>query len=38
MMEGGIILSRVMDDPRILGQQLLQFRNYVRLLFGDTES
>jgi len=38
MMEGGIILSRVMNDPQILVQQLLQFRNYVRLLFGQAAS
>ena len=37
LMEGGIILSRVMNDPQILVQQLLQFRNYLRLLFGDVE-
>lgn len=33
VVEGGIILSRVLKDPRILAQQLMQFRTYVRLLF-----
>lgn len=35
VIEGGIITSRTLDDPKILVQQLLQFRNYVRLLFDD---
>lgn len=34
--EGGIILSRVFGNQKLLAQQLLQFRNYVRLLFGNT--
>ena len=33
VIEGGIVVSRVTGDRRILVQQLLQFRNYVRLLF-----
>ena len=33
--EGGILMSRVMDDGKILSKQLLQYRHYVRLLFGD---
>jgi TetR/AcrR family transcriptional regulator, transcriptional repressor for nem operon len=36
--EGGIILSRVMNDPELLVRQLLQFRSHLRLLFGDVES
>jgi AcrR family transcriptional regulator len=35
VIEGGILMSRVMDDPRILSRQLLQYRHYVRLVFGD---
>ncbi len=35
VIEGGIITSRVLDDPDILPNQLLQFRNYIRLVFGD---
>lgn len=33
--EGGIILSRVLDDKYILVNQLRQYRNYLRLLYGD---
>jgi len=32
--EGGITLSRMLVDPEVLVQQILQFRTYVRLLFG----
>jgi len=35
VIEGGIILSRVLDDRTILPAQLLQYRNYVRFVFGD---
>ncbi len=35
VIEGGIIMSRCLDDKHILPNQLLQFRNYVRLLFDD---
>ncbi len=35
IIEGGIILSRVLDDKYILVNQLKQYRNYLRLLFGD---
>lgn len=38
VIEGGIIVSRVMRDRRILVQQLLQFRSYVRLLFEPLEA
>ncbi len=31
--EGGIVMSRVFRDPKVLAGQILQFRNYVRLLF-----
>ena len=34
VIEGGIILSRCLDDKDILPNHLLQFRQYVRLLFG----
>ena len=33
--EGGILMSRVLNDGKILSRQLLQYRHYVRLLFGD---
>ncbi len=35
VIEGGIIMSKVLNDRSILPNQLLQFRNYIRLLFGD---
>ena len=36
VIEGGIVLSKVLNDGRILPAQLLQYRSYVRLAFGDT--
>jgi len=35
VIEGGIIMSKVLDDKRILPNQLLNYRNYIRLVFGD---
>ena len=35
VIEGGIILSRCLDDKDILPNHLLQFRQYIRLLFRD---
>ena len=35
IIEGGIILSRVLNDRHVLPQQILQYRTYVRLMFGD---
>jgi AcrR family transcriptional regulator len=34
VIEGGIVVSRVLTSNQVLVQQLLQFRNYVRLMFG----
>ncbi len=34
VIEGGIVMSRCLNDKDILPNQLMQFRNYVRLLFG----
>ena len=31
--EGGIIMSRALGDPRVLVQQILQYRSYIRVLF-----
>jgi len=31
--DGGIILSKSLSDPQILPRQILQFRNYVKLVF-----
>jgi len=33
IIEGGILLSRVLDKQQILTQQILQYRNYLRLQF-----
>lgn len=33
VIEGGIILSRVLEDNRHLANQILGYRNYIRLLF-----
>ena len=35
VIEGGIILSRALDDRDILPNQLLLYREYIRLVFGD---
>ncbi len=35
IIECGIIMSKVLNDRRILPNQLLQYRNYIRLVFGD---
>lgn len=35
VIEGGIIMSRALADREILPNQLLQYRNYIRLVFGD---
>lgn len=34
LLEGGIVMSRVLGEQRILVQQILHFRTYLRLLFG----
>jgi AcrR family transcriptional regulator len=36
VIEGGIIFSKVFNDPDRLVQQILQYRNHIRLLYGDT--
>ena len=33
VIEGGIILSRALDDQQILVRQLLNFRSYIKLLY-----
>jgi AcrR family transcriptional regulator len=34
VIEGGIILSRTLNDQKILPQQILHYRDYLRLLFA----
>ncbi|MCB1479628.1 MAG: TetR/AcrR family transcriptional regulator [Rhodobiaceae bacterium] len=31
--EGGIVMSKAVGDPKVLSQQILLFRSYIRLLF-----
>ena len=35
VIEGGIIMSKVLNDRQILSNQLLQYRQYIRLVFDD---
>ncbi len=35
LIEGGIIMSKVLDDRHILLNQLRHYRSYIRLVFGD---
>jgi TetR/AcrR family transcriptional repressor of nem operon len=35
VIEGGIIMSKLLQDKSILPNQILQYRDYVRLVFGD---
>ena len=35
IIEGGIIVSRAIYEPKILAKQLMQYRNYIRLLYSD---
>lgn len=34
IIEGGIIVSRALDDPSILVKQLLEYRGYIQLLYS----
>lgn len=33
--EGGIIMSKALNDQDALPNQLLLYRDYIRLVFGD---
>jgi AcrR family transcriptional regulator len=35
IIEGGIVMSKVLDDSEALPAQLLQYRNYIRLVFEN---
>lgn len=35
--EGGIILAKISGEPCALSRQLLQFRTYIRFIFGDVK-
>jgi len=36
IMEGGIIISRALNDPSVLEKQLLEYRSYLELLYRPT--
>lgn len=35
IIEGSIVMSRVLNSNAVLGQQLMQYRAYLRLVFGE---
>jgi hypothetical protein len=35
VIEGGIIVSKVLDNGAALPNQILNYRSYIRLVFGD---
>ena len=35
IIEGGIIVSRALNDPSILVKQILEYRSYIQLLYED---
>lgn len=35
--EGGIVLSRAMNEPKILGDQIRTLRSYIKLLFNSVK-
>jgi AcrR family transcriptional regulator len=35
IIEGGIVVSRALNDPSILVKQLLEYRSYIQLLYSD---
>jgi AcrR family transcriptional regulator len=37
VIEGGIIMARTLSDQSILVKQILQYRNHIRLIFGDID-
>jgi len=34
IIEGGIVVSRAVNNPEILGQQLMEYRTYIHLLYS----
>lgn len=35
IIEGGIVISRAINDPKILVRQLMEYRNFIRLLYSS---
>lgn len=38
IVEGGLVLQRAYDDVRLMARQSEQFRNYLKLLFGEPKA
>ncbi|GIL01936.1 MAG: hypothetical protein BroJett030_18350 [Alphaproteobacteria bacterium] len=38
VVEGGIVMSKTLNDPRSLGDQVMLFRSYVKLLYASREA
>lgn len=36
VVDGGIVLSKVLGEPQALGKQVMLFRSYIALLFAPT--
>jgi hypothetical protein len=34
--EGGIVMAKALQQPHVLGKQLLLYRSYIKLLFSPT--
>jgi TetR/AcrR family transcriptional repressor of nem operon len=34
IVEGGIIMARAMDDPKVTSEQIMLFRTYIKILFS----
>ena len=34
--EGGIVMSKALEEPRVLGRQIMLLRNYIQLLFAPS--
>jgi hypothetical protein len=36
VIEGGFVIAKALGEPRATEQQVLQMRNYIKLLFNPT--
>jgi hypothetical protein len=34
VVEGSIVLAKVLEDPQLMGRQMRLFRDHVKLVFG----
>ncbi len=37
LVEGGIVMTRTLKEPRILAQQVMLYRTFIRSLFSATD-